>query len=74
MPTTNTAQNLDRELGLILNQIDDRRSDRHILQPRLHRVLLDMAAAGLPVPQRLHMLNRDLFEESVEAQFENMPV
>lgn len=44
------------------------------LQPRLHAVICDLHAVGANVPSDLRDLERRLFEDAVEAQFDNLPV
>ncbi|RYG91708.1 hypothetical protein EU803_04395 [Loktanella sp. IMCC34160] len=47
---------------------------RPAAQPRLHRLLTALKAAGAPVPLDLLALDQKLVDEAVEDMFDNLPV
>lgn len=47
---------------------------RLALQPSVSAVIDRMRAQGVHVPSRLRRLDAALFEDAVEAQFDNIPV
>ncbi|MFQ6551843.1 hypothetical protein AAD018_005780 [Aestuariibius insulae] len=68
-----TSQQMEYELSDLLERIEES-SDRTSLQPRLHRVIIEMDQKRMAVPIRARRLNASLRDEAIEAQFDNMPV
>ncbi len=68
-----TCQQMEYELSDLLQRIEGS-SDRVSLQPRLHRVIVEMDQRRMAVPRRARRLEASLRDEAIEAQFDNMPV
>ncbi|QBF32558.1 hypothetical protein [Thalassococcus sp. S3] len=47
---------------------------RQSLQPKLHKLIVQLGENGFDVPRRLKRLDNELVEEAIEARFDNMPV
>jgi hypothetical protein len=62
------------ELAEILEEIEARPRNRHILRPRLRKAMERMRRKGLPMASAIHDLDRQLCDEAEEAMFDNLPV
>jgi len=62
---------LDAVRARILDTPEDQ---RYLIQPELDRLIDRMQAAGLDVPATVRILNEELSDEAIEAQFDNLPV
>ncbi len=61
------------ELNDVMAQIEVS-PDRLDLQPKLHRVILEMDRRRVAVPKRARRMEATLKDEAVEAMFDNVPV
>ncbi|WP_306113628.1 MULTISPECIES: hypothetical protein [unclassified Roseovarius] len=67
--------NFDTRLDLLIHKIkQESPSARFRLQPQLGRLIVEMEAQGSKVQRRTKLLNEELLNEAIEAQFDNMPV
>ncbi|MEO3415819.1 hypothetical protein AAFO92_14285 [Roseovarius sp. CAU 1744] len=67
--------NLDTRLDLLIHKIKrESPSARYRLQPQLGRLIIEIEAQGSTVQRRTKLLNEELLNETIEAQFDNMPV
>ncbi len=67
--------NFDTRLDLLIHKIkQESPSARFRLQPQLGRLIGEMEAQGSKVQRRTKLLNEELLNEAIEAQFDNMPV
>ena len=57
-------EDLKAELALLLNQMENQPEDRHVLYLQIREKLNEMRAFGMPLPDDLVRLEREL-----EAQF-----
>lgn len=68
-------KNLDTRLDLLIHKIkQESPSARFRLQPQLGRLIIEMEEQGSTVQRRTKLLNEELLNEAIEAQFDNMPV
>ncbi|MFD1160077.1 hypothetical protein [Roseovarius aestuarii] len=68
-------KNLDSRLDLLIHKIkQESPSARFRLQPQLGRLINEFAAQGTKVERDIKLLNEELQNEAIEAQFDNMPV
>ena len=51
---------LNAELSFLMQQLDDEPGDFHQIFFRLHQILSTFRAEGLPVPENLARMERDL--------------
>ena len=49
-------------------------ANRFALQSRLDHLIHEMEAQSLPIDRGVRTLNKQLLDEAIEAQFENLPV
>ena len=67
--------NLDERLDDLVLKIKQAGPVRRFkLQPQLDRLIHEMEAHGDRVQRRTRLLNKELQDEVIEAQFDNMPV
>lgn len=67
--------NLNSRLDLLIRKIkQESPSARFRLQPQLDRLIHEIEAQGCRVKRDTRMLNEELQNEAIEAQFDNMPV
>ncbi len=67
--------NLDNRLDLLIHKIkQETPSARFRLQPQLDRLIYEIEAQGSKVHAGTRLLNKELQDEAIEAQFDNMPV
>lgn len=66
---------LNTQLLTLKEQIRDASPDmRPAFAPQLAGLIATMNEKGIPVPAEIQDLHDDLVNESIEAQFDNMPV
>lgn len=61
-------------IALILEEIEKRPEDRHILQEELREKISEMRAMGQPVPDDILRLEQQLEDDDADDIFDNMPV
>ena len=67
--------NLNTRLDLLIHKIkQESPSARFRLQPQLDRLIHEFEAQGVKVRRDTRLLNEELQNEAIEAQFDNMPV
>lgn len=59
---------------VLLDEIQKRPEDAHVLQEQLREKISELHVLGLPVPEDLKKLEEELSEDGVEELFDNMPV
>ncbi len=67
--------NLTTRLDLLIHKIkQETPSARFRLQPQLDHLITEIEASGTRVQREPKLLNEELLNEAIEAQFDNMPV
>lgn len=61
-------------IALILDEIEKRPDDRHILQEELREKIAELRALGLPVPEDIARLERQLADDEADDLYNDMPV
>ena len=64
----------DKLMQLYSDILSEEESERYRLQPRLAAMIDTMSDDGVPVPRWIKDLNEDLVSDSIEAQFDNIPL
>lgn len=59
---------------MLLDEIEKRPEDRHILQEQLREKIQEMRTLGLPVPDDLLKFVDQLEQEEADDMFDNMPI
>jgi hypothetical protein len=59
---------------LLMDEIQKRPEDSHILQEQLREKISELHVLGLPIPEDLQRLEDELSEDGAETLFNNMPV
>lgn len=67
-------EQLKAGIALILDEIEKRPEDRHILQSQLRDKIAELRSLGLPVPSDILKLEMELEEDDADDMFDNMPV
>lgn len=67
-------EQLKAGIALILEEIEKRPEDRHILQEELREKIAELRALGLPVPDDILRLEDELEQDEADDTFDNMPV
>jgi len=67
-------EQLKAGIALILEEIEKRPEDRHVLQEELREKIAELRALGLPVPDDILRLEAELEEDEADDIFDNMPV
>lgn len=67
-------EQLKAGIALILEEIEKRPEDRHILQERLREMIAELRATGQPVPEDILRLEQELEDDDADDIFDNMPV
>lgn len=67
-------EELKAGIALILEEIEKRPEDRHILQEELREKISEMRAMGQPVPDDIVRLEQQLEDDDADDIFDNMPV
>jgi len=67
-------EQLKAGIALILEEIEKRPEDRHVLQEELREKIAELRAMGMPVPEDIQRLESELEEGGSDDLFDNMPV
>ncbi|MBS9716945.1 hypothetical protein ACFFUT_09055 [Pseudohalocynthiibacter aestuariivivens] len=67
-------ENLKAAALLLMDEIQKRPEDAHVLQEQLREKIAEFKAMGLPVPEDLAAFELALEEEEAEELFDNMPL
>jgi len=67
-------EQLKAGIALILEEIEKRPEDRHILQEELREKISELRALGLPVPEDILRLEAELEDDDADDMYDNMPV
>ncbi|SIO12215.1 hypothetical protein SAMN05444722_0505 [Rhodovulum sp. ES.010] len=67
-------EQLKAGIALILDEIEKRPEDRHILQEELREKIAEFRALGLPVPEDILRLEQQLEDDDSDDRYDNMPV
>ena len=67
-------ENLKAGIYLLMDSIQKRPEDAHILQEQLREKLAEMRDLGLPLPENLQRLEEWLEQNDAPGDFDNMPV
>jgi hypothetical protein len=67
-------EQLKAGIALILEEIEKRPEDRHVLQEELREKIAEMHTLGLPVPDDILRLEAELEQDEADDIFDNMPV
>ncbi|GAA0309062.1 hypothetical protein [Rhodovulum strictum] len=67
-------EQLKAGIALILEEIEKRPDDRHILQEQLREKIAEFRALGLPVPEDILRLEEELGDDDADDIYDNMPV
>ncbi len=59
---------------MLLDEIEKRPEDRHVLQEQLREKIQEMRTLGLPVPEDLLKFVDQLEQEEADDMFDNMPI
>ena len=69
-----TLVDFENELTVLAARIQNAGPNRHKFLPALSDMIAKTRKMGQPVAYRFFSLEKQLIEEAVESQFENMPV
>lgn len=61
-------------IALILEEIEKRPDDRHILHEELREKIAELRGLGLPVPEDILRLEEQLEQEEADDLYDNMPI
>ncbi|MHC0054476.1 hypothetical protein [Actibacterium sp. D379-3] len=67
-------EELKAGITLIMDEIEKRPGDRHILQEELREKICELRALGLPVPEDILRLEQQLEGDDADDMYDNMPV
>lgn len=67
-------EDLKAGIALLLQEIEKRPEDRHVLQEELREKIAEMRGLGLPVPEDLLRLEDQLDQNDADDMFDNMPI
>lgn len=67
-------EDLKAGVALLLQEIEKRPEDRHVLQEELREKISEMRSLGLPVPEDLLKLEDQLEQNDADDMFDNMPI
>lgn len=56
-------ESIKAEISLLLSQMEEESEDRHEIAFRIHEKLAELRAMGMPVPEDLARLEKELEEE-----------
>ncbi len=65
---------LQASITLILEEIEKRPDDRHILHEQLREKIFELRALGLPVPRDILRLEDQLLQDEADDMYDNLPV
>ena len=69
-----TFENLKASAVSLMDEVERRPADPHVVQARLRAKMAEFKAFGQPVPSKLKSLYHNVEEEMAEAMFDNVPV
>ena len=61
-------------IALLLEEIEKRPEDRHVLQEELREKIAELRGLGLPVPDDILRLEEQLDQDDADDMFDNLPV
>ncbi|MGB8621888.1 MAG: hypothetical protein WCD16_03620 [Paracoccaceae bacterium] len=67
-------EQLKAGIALILEEIEKRPEDRHILQEELREKIAEMRSMGMEVPEDIQRLEQQLEDDDADDLFNDMPV
>ncbi|ARE38364.1 hypothetical protein RGUI_0223 [Rhodovulum sp. P5] len=67
-------EQLKAGIYLILEEIEQRPDDRHILQEQLREKIAELRGLGMPVPEDILRLEQELEDDDSDDIYDNMPV
>ncbi|ANB34018.1 hypothetical protein M2324_002592 [Rhodovulum sulfidophilum] len=67
-------EQLKAGIALILEEIEKRPEDRHVLQEELRGKIAELRALGMPVPEDILRLERELEDDGSDDLYDDMPV
>lgn len=67
-------EQLKAGIALILEEIEKRPEDRHVLQEQLREMIAELRGLGMPVPEDILRLEQELSDDDSDELFDNMPV
>ncbi|WP_414898266.1 hypothetical protein [Rhodovulum sp. YEN HP10] len=67
-------EQLKAGIALILEEIEKRPEDRHVLQEELRGQIAELRALGLPVPEDILRLEQELEDDDSDDLYDDMPV
>ncbi|KGB80868.1 MAG: hypothetical protein CL814_03535 [Confluentimicrobium sp.] len=67
-------EELKAGIALILEEIEKRPEDRHVLQEELREKISEMRSLGMEVPKDLLRLEEQLEQDDADDMYDNMPV
>ena len=67
-------ESLKAGIASILEEIEKRPADRHVLQEQLREKIAEFRALGLPVPADLVKFEAELEDDDADDLFDNMPI
>ena len=65
-------EELKAGIALILEEIEKRPEDRHVLQEELREKIAELRAMGLPVPEDILRLEEELSEPGADAVYKKL--
>ncbi|MBL3563523.1 hypothetical protein [Rhodovulum sulfidophilum] len=67
-------EQLKAGIALILEEIEKRPEDRHVLQEELRGKIAELRALGMPVPADILRLEQELEDDGSDDLYDDMPV
>ncbi|MGC9419737.1 MAG: hypothetical protein ACP5EN_12275 [Rhodovulum sp.] len=67
-------EQLKAGIYMILEEIEKRPDDRHILQEELREKIAELRGLGMPVPEDILRLEQRLEDDDSDDFYDNMPV
>ncbi|MCE8419053.1 hypothetical protein LZ190_10090 [Rhodovulum sulfidophilum] len=67
-------EQLKAGIALILEEIEKRPEDRHVLQEELRSKIAELRALGMPVPEDILRLEQELEDDGSDDLYDDMPV
>ncbi|WP_243695672.1 hypothetical protein [Rhodovulum adriaticum] len=67
-------EQLKAGIALILEEIEKRPEDRHVLREELREKIAELRGLGMPVPEDILKLEKQLEDDDSDDLYDNMPV
>ncbi|TCO68784.1 hypothetical protein [Rhodovulum euryhalinum] len=67
-------EQLKAGIALILEEIEKRPEDRHVLQEELREKIAELRGLGMPVPEDILRLEEELGDDDSDEIYDNLPV